>query len=156
MKNLFKILFVLFLPGVVLAQEARQSGSTSQCMGMFAQDLTVTTSVAGKTGLAYNTATLACSYYKIGVVGATLTSITMAASTLGTYTSGAFKEIGGGMYEFCPPDAALTSTSSTVFICSGISNVWIQPKLVWFTSAVPNVNIVSSSISLGAGHAGQR
>jgi hypothetical protein len=79
-------------------------------------DSTSTTG-AGKTGLAYNTASLTC-YYKrsngTAAVAVTLVDIT----TLGTYVSGGFKEIDSthmpGAYEFHPPNAAFNSGAKYV------------------------------------------
>jgi len=103
------------------------AGATSQCFEVTALDST-STAGALKTGLAYSDMT--CRYYRQNA-GTGSTSITMATSTLGTYTSGAFKEIASstGHYEFCPPDAALASAAGVNwvgFFCSASGTVPIQ------------------------------
>jgi hypothetical protein len=104
------------------------AGATSQCFDVVAKDSTSTTGGA-KTGLAYNTSSLTCYYYRQNA-GTGGTSITLATSTLGTYTSGAFKEIDAtnmpGHYEFCPPNAALASAAGVnwvSFSCKGATGM---------------------------------
>lgn len=118
----------LLLPGIAFADAQRPAGATSQCFGVFISDSSSTTG-AGLTGLAYNTGSLTCYYYRQNA-GTGPTAITLASSTLGTYTSGAFKEISStnapGWYEFCPPDAALAAAAGVnevVFQCKGASNM---------------------------------
>lgn len=154
--------FLLLLPSLALADELVTVGSTSVCFGVRVSDST-STAGAGLSGLAFNTASLVCSYYRPGIVGSVRVAITLATSTLGTYTSGAFKEIDAtnekGSYEFCPPDAAFataTGLREVLFECYGATNMAPMVVRTVVTAATPNVNISSSSIALGAGHNGQR
>lgn len=125
MKKLF-LLLLLFTSQAWAADKLVAPGATSQCLPVQVKNSSVTTG-AGLDGLAYNTAGLTCYYFR-EASGATATSITLAASTLGTYTSGAFKEVSAanmpGWYEFCPPDAAFASGASAVaFTCKGATNM---------------------------------
>lgn len=81
---------------------------------------------AGLTGLLFNTSNLVAYYYRNSASGST--SITLATMTLGTFTSGGFKEIDStnmpGWYEFCPPDAALASGADSVgIVLRGATNM---------------------------------
>lgn len=158
-----KLLFLfLLLPGLALADELVTVGSTSVCFGVRVSDSTSTTGV-GLSGLTATGSSIVCSYYRPGVTSSVRVAITMASSTLGTYTSGAFKEIDAtnfkGSYEFCPPDAAFataTGLREALFECYGATNMAPMSVRAVITAATPNVNISSSSIALGAGHNGQR
>ncbi len=88
-----------------------KKGAANQIFELFIQDSSSTTG-AGLTGLAYNSSGLKA-YYKRSS-GTASTSITLAdITTLGTYTSGGFKEVDAtnmpGVYEFHPPDACFTT-----------------------------------------------
>lgn len=114
-----RVIFLLSLlaPLVARADVQIAAGSTSQCVDVFVGDSTSTTG-AGKTALVHSDMT--CYYKRRGESSAT--SIVMASSTLGTYTSGAFKKIDDtnmpGWYEFCPPNAALaTGAADVAFQC---------------------------------------
>ncbi len=108
------------------AEPSAVNGATSKCFRVFVNNSSVTTG-AGLTGLAFNSGSLSCYYSEEAQSGAT--SITLATSTLGTYTSGAFKEVDAtnmpGWYEFCPPNAALDGGIGTAvsFQCKGASNM---------------------------------
>jgi hypothetical protein len=105
-----------------VAKISRVVGTTSQVLEIFIQDATSTTG-AGKTGLAFNTAGLACFYKRS--LGTASVSVTLAnITTLGTFVSGGFKEVDStnmpGVYEFDPPNAALAAgADSVVFIITG-------------------------------------
>ena len=121
-----RLLFLLALlcPGIAWGQVSVAAGSTSQCFPVTVLDSSSTTG-ARLTTLAYNTASLACGYYRQNA-GTGFTSITLATSTLGTYASGAFKHIGNGSYEFCPPDAALATAAGVNwvrFYCAGAASM---------------------------------
>lgn len=80
------------------------------------------------TGLAFNSASLAASYWREDTGNAGGTSITLATSIRGTWTSGAFKEIDStnlpGFYEIGIPDAALAIGSEWVMILyAGAANM---------------------------------
>lgn len=97
-------------------QVIRKPGQTSNIFAVWIED--ESTPGTGKTGLAYNTASLTA-YYKRDV-GTASVAITLADMTLGTFTSGGFKEIDAtnlpGWYEFCPPDAALATGARQVLV----------------------------------------
>lgn len=158
----YLLAFLLLLPSLALADELVTIGSTSVCFAVRVSDSTSSVG-AGLSGLAFNTASLVCSYYRPGVVGSVRTAITLQTSTLGTYISGAFKEIDAtnfkGTYEFCPPDAAFataTGAREAIFECYGAASMAPMSVRAILTAATPNVNISSSSIALGAGHNGMR
>lgn len=132
------LLLSLLIPLAAHADPQVGAGSTSQCFDIFVSDSSSSTG-GGLTGLAYNSGSLTCYYHRRGASSAT--SITLASSTLGTYTSGAFKEISSsnmpGAYEFCPPDAALATGASDVFFtCKGATNM--APMNLRVTLLSPN------------------
>lgn len=94
-----------------------RKGTTSKSVYIYVQD-TRSGANAGLTGLAYNTSGLVGYYAREGATGGT--SITLATSTLGTWTSGAFKEVDAtnmpGVYEVGIPDAALAAGANHVVI----------------------------------------
>jgi hypothetical protein len=114
-----------------MAKLQRVVGSTSHVLLIFAQDSSSTTG-AGLTGLAYNTAGLTC-YYKRNT-GTASVAVTLAdITTLGTFVSGGFKAVDGtnmpGLYEFHPPDAAFASGARSVaFMLKGATN--LAPVLI--------------------------
>lgn len=128
MRNLFKALIALLLvPVVALGDVPVAAGATSQCFQVSVLD-SASTSGAGKTGLAFNTASLTCGYRRQNASDDT--AITMQTSTLGTYTSGAFKEVDAttapGDYEFCVPDAAIAAGAGVNWVkfwCGGASGM---------------------------------
>jgi hypothetical protein len=100
---------------------------TSRTDHIFVQD-TRSGSNEGLTGLAYNTSGLVGYYVRHGGTGST--SITLATSTLGTWTSGAFKEVDAtnlpGIYEVGYPNDALASGASyVVFYYRGAANMGV-------------------------------
>jgi hypothetical protein len=109
-----------------MAKISRQIGTTSQIVLVFIQDSSSTTG-AGLTGLAYNSASLT-GYYKRNTASSS-TAITLATiSTLGTFATGGFKEVDAtnmkGVYEFHPPNAALASGADSVVFClQGATNM---------------------------------
>lgn len=102
----------------------RKIGTTSEVLLIFIQDSTSTTG-AGKTGLAYNTASLTAYYVRNDQTSAT--AISLVDMTLGTYTSGGFKEVNAttmpGWYQFCPPNAVFTSGRSAGIHLQGASGM---------------------------------
>ncbi len=125
MKKLLLTLALLLVPTIALADaEPVPAGSADICIPIFVEN---SSTGAGLTGLAFNTASLVCQYYREGQ-GTGGTSITLATSTLGTHTDGAFKEIDSadmpGSYEFCPPDAAFAAGADWVlFECKGAASM---------------------------------
>lgn len=63
-----------------MAKRTIKAGATDQTVDIFIQDSSSTTG-AGKTGLAYNTASLVC-YYRKGATGSA-TALTLATQTVG-------------------------------------------------------------------------
>lgn len=88
-------------------------GATSVIIHLFIQDSASTTG-GGKTGLAFNTASLAAYYIRPG--DASATAISLATATVGTWATGGFKEVDAtnmpGLYEFSVPDALLNATGT--------------------------------------------
>ena len=95
----------------------RPAGKTSNIVLVWIEDSS--TAGTGKTGLAYNTASLTCYYVRDD--GSASVAVSLADMTLGTFTSGGFKEVDAtnlpGWYQFCPPDAALASGAGAVSFC---------------------------------------
>lgn len=104
---------------------ARKKGATSQTVYLFIQDSSSTTG-AGLTGLAFNTASLVA-YYVRGLGSAT--AITLATQTVtGTYSSGGFVEVSSsnmpGVYRLDIPNTALaTGADSVVIMLKGATNM---------------------------------
>lgn len=104
------------------------AGITSVSLPIFVTDTSSSTG-AGLSGLAFNTASLTAEYRRQGQ--ATWTAISLVTNTLGTYTSGGFIADGSlaGSYEFCPPNAALASGARWVaFRLYGAANM--KPVLI--------------------------
>ncbi len=131
-----------------------KKGATSNILQVFVADSSSTTG-AGLTGLAYNSGSLTAYYHRD--TDTTATSISLANMTVGTFTSGGFKEIDAtnmpGWYQFCPPDASLATGASNVgFHLKGATNMAplpIEVQLVSYDpydatrmglSALPNAN----------------
>lgn len=138
------------------------AGATSQSVNVFIRDSSSTTG-AGLTGLAYNTASLTA-YYTHAGANATATSITLAtlAAVSSAYSSGGFKEIDStnmpGWYRFDIPNACLaTSKGRSVAIhLKGATNMAPLPIEIELTAwdnqdsvrggltALPNANAAAS------------
>lgn len=108
-----------------MAKLQRQVGTTSQIINVFIQDSSSTVG-AGLAGLLYNSSGLS-GYYKRNTASSS-TSITLATATLGTFTSGGFKEVDStnmkGVYEIGIPNAALASGADSVVLClQGATNM---------------------------------
>lgn len=140
---IFLIIAALFFASPALAERIIKGGATSKCYRVFVSDSSSTTG-AGLTGLAHDSASLTCYYQREGESSAT--SITLASSTLGTYTSGAFKEISSsnmpGFYEFCPPNAAIAAgVSEVAILCKGATNMAPMALVILLS---PTVNLGST------------
>lgn len=100
-------------------------GTTSYRAYVFIGDSSVSTG-AGKTGLAFNTASLKAYYVR---PGASATAISLVTQTVtGAYSSGGFVEIDStnmpGVYRLDVPDAALaTGVNAVVVMLSGATNM---------------------------------
>jgi hypothetical protein len=102
-----------------------KKGVTSQILLVWIADSSSTTG-AGKTGLVHNSAGLTAYYSREGAGSAT--AVGLSDMTLGSYTSGGFKELSAtnmpGVYQFCPPDAVLASGASyAIVLLKGASNM---------------------------------
>lgn len=115
-----------------------KQAATSQILQVFVADSSSTTG-AGLTGLAFNSGSLTAYYHKDG--DTTATAITLATMTVGTYTSGGFKEIDAtnmpGWYQFCPPNAAISSGNNVAFHLKGATNMAPLPIEVQLVSYDP-------------------
>lgn len=108
-----------------MAKLALAKGTTSKLIDIFVQDSSSTTG-AGLTGLAYNTASLTAYYYREGAASAT--AITLATMTLGTWATGGFIVADAtnmpGVYQLGIPNAALaTGANSVVGMLKGAANM---------------------------------
>lgn len=114
------------------------AGATSNIFQIFIQDSSSTTG-AGLTGLAYNSASLTAYYHKDS--DTTATAISLVTMTVGTFTSSGFKEIDAtnmpGWYQFCPPDAAVSSGKNVAFHLKGATNMAPLPIEVQLVSYNP-------------------
>jgi len=100
-------------------------GTTSLIVHIFVGDSS-STSGNGLTGLVYNSASLVAYYIRPGDSSAT--AITLATATIGTYSSGGFKEVSSanmpGVYEFHIPNACLASgANQCVIMLKGATNM---------------------------------
>lgn len=108
-----------------MAKQILVKGATSQIVVIFIQDSSSAVG-AGKTGLAFNTASLVAYYVR---PGSAAVSITLATQTVtGAYSSGGFVEIDStnmpGLYRLDIPDAALASgVNSVVVMLKGAANM---------------------------------
>jgi hypothetical protein len=103
-----------------------KEGTTSKLARVFVQDSSSTTG-AGLTGLAFNSASLTA--YWIAEGDATATAITLATMTAGTWASGGFDEVDAtnlpGVYEIGLPNVCVDATSegSVVVMLKGATNM---------------------------------
>jgi hypothetical protein len=135
-----------------------QAGSTSVSVNIFIQDSSSTTG-AGLTGLAYNTASLTAYYAPQRSTAMQIPLVTLAAVT-SSYTSGGFKEIDAtnmpGWYRLDLPDGALTSGRFVSVHLKGAANMAPLPLEIELTAwnnqdairggltALPNANAAAS------------
>ena len=135
----------------------RKTGTTSEILLIFIQDSASTTG-AGKTGLAHNTAGLTAYYTRSNSTSAT--AISLVTMALGTYTSGGFREVDAtnqpGWYQFCPPNGVFTSGRMTSIHLQGASGMAPCPIAIELTAsdnqdgvrggltALPNANASSA------------
>jgi hypothetical protein len=126
---------------------SRVAGTTSEILQIFIRDSSSTTG-AGLTGLT-NASSGLTGYYCRNNQG-TATSISIVSMTLGTYTSGGFKELDAtnmpGWYQFCPPNGVFTSGGSAAIHLKGATNMAPLPIEVEIT-AWDNQNATSGGLS---------
>lgn len=112
-----------------MAKLSIKAGTTSRRIKVRFRDTSVTTKNQGLTGLVYNSASLVCYYHRDG--DTTPTAITLVTATVGTYTSGGFKEIDAtnmpGFYEFGIPNAVLSSGNEVAIVFKGATNLEEYP-----------------------------
>lgn len=118
-------------------------GSTNVLVNVFIQDSTSTTG-AGKTGLAYNTAGLTAYYHRN--TAASPTAITLATMTVGTWVSGGFKEIDStnmpGWYQIGLPDAAIAGGADFVGVhLKGATGMAPLPLEIQFSDEVIQMRV---------------
>lgn len=105
-------------------KEIIKAGTTSKRQVIFVQDASKTTGV-GLTGLTNASAGLKWYYYIES--GNTSTVVSVVGQTLGTWTSGGFKEIDStnmpGFYEIGIPNAVIASTAWSVMQLEGATNM---------------------------------
>lgn len=99
-------------------------GTTQKIVRLFVQDSTAT-SGAGLVGLTNASSGLLAYYIREGDSSAT--AITLAAGTVGVYSSGGFKEVDSthmpGLYELGLPNAALASGNSVLIYLQGATSM---------------------------------
>lgn len=103
-----------------------QAGATSVTLEVFIQDSSSSTG-AGLTGLAFNTASLVCYYHTLLASAATsVTLVTLAANNT-AWTSGGFREIDAtnmpGWYRLDIPNAAVAAGRSVSIHMKGAANM---------------------------------
>jgi hypothetical protein len=117
------------------------AGTTSKKIRIYIQDSTKVDG-SGLTGLVYNTSGL--TWYWIEDGDSSSTSVSIVTATLGTYTSGGFKEVDGtnmpGIYEIGLPTGVLAGGTANTML-KGVTNM--APVLIEIqTEAIP----ISSNI----------
>lgn len=123
-----------------MAKLILKKASTSKILHIFIQN-SVSSDGSGLTGLLFNSGGLSAYYIRPGDVAPT--AITLATATLGTYSSGGFKEVSStnmpGVYEFDPPDAVLaTGADQVVIMLKGATNM--APVLLEIQLTEVNLN----------------
>lgn len=120
---------------------------------IFIQDYTSSTG-AGLTGLVYNSAGLSWYYIREGDASATVVSL--ATATVGTFTSGGFKEIDStnlpGMYEIGVPNAAIASGKTSHMMLKGATNM--TSVLIEIETDLLNYNVASGILSVNTTQVG--
>lgn len=130
------------------------AGSTSQTIDIFIPDSASTTG-GGKTGIAFNTASLTA-YYRKGATG-TATAITLATQTVGgAYSLGGFVEIDAtnmpGMYRLDLPNAAVDTAGLVHVMLQGASGMApVVARVMCSPVAVDLQTIKTQSVTAAAG-----
>lgn len=126
------------------------AGTTSRLEHVFILDST-STAGAGKTGLTNTSVTMY--YFRPG--DTTATSVTLSAGTLGTWTTGGFKEVDAvnmpGVYEIGMPNAVFAATFNHSIVMikgTGIAPVTLEYQLTaagesWIASGVWNAQLAT-------------
>lgn len=128
-------------------------GSTSQIIHVFLPDSTSTTG-AGRTGV--TAAGVTANYIRPGDAAHSSVSLT-GTVTIGTYTSGGFKEVNAGampgVYEFHPPNAMLDATGnrrvvSCIMTAANVVPVLLEIALTDFDPYDANLGLTLQSSAL--------
>lgn len=112
-----------------------KKGVTSRTIYVFIADSTVSTG-AGKTGLAFNTSSLAAYYARPRATPVAITLVTQTVT--GAYSSGGFVEVDAtnmpGIYRLDVPDGALATAADSVLVmlsgATGMAPVVVEIELV--------------------------
>lgn len=135
MKRIICVFFAVLFAREAFAEKLTVTkGATSQCFDVYAVN---SSTGAALTGVAYNAASLTCYYHRNTASSAT--AITLADGTVGTFTSGMWKEIDStnmpGAYQICPPNAAFAAGANSVtVVCKGASNLQTLPLEIALTA----------------------
>lgn len=113
-------------------------GTESNIFHIFIQDSSATDG-SGLTGLAWNTGSLTAYYIRAGAA-LPVVEITLVTATVGTFTSGGFKEVDAtnlpGVYDFHPPNAAfVTGAEAVVFMLKGATDMAVIPLEIQLIAA---------------------
>lgn len=124
-----------------MAKITIKAGSTSQRFIVFVPDSSKTDG-SGLSGLTSATSGLKWYYWRPDTGNSGGVAVTLASSTLGTYTSGSFKEVDAtnlkGFYEVGVPDAAIASTNTpkwcvmSMFGAANMAVVNVEMELVLY------------------------
>jgi hypothetical protein len=117
-----------------MAKLTKPIGATSQILEVFIQDSESTTG-AGKTGLAHDSASLTAYYHRNTAAAAV--QISLVDMTVGTFTSSGFKEVDSvnlpGFYQLCVPNAAYASGADSFSVmlkgASGMAPLPLEVQL---------------------------
>jgi len=131
-----------------MAKLQLKAGTTSKRIKVRFRDTSDTAKNKGLTGLVFNSASLTCYYHRDG--DTTPTAVTLVTATVGTFTSGGFKEVDAttlpGVYEFGIPNAALANAGHVVIVFKGATNMEEYPFEIEVT-AVDNQDAAAFGMS---------
>lgn len=129
-----------------------KGGATSQTVNLFIRDLSDNNGT-GKTGLAFNTASLTAYYIRPGAAAAAITLATQTAA--GAWSSGGFVEIDAtnaiGMYRLDVPDAAIAAGVSHVdVVLQGATDMTPTQVRILLSPNVNTDTITANAIAAAA------
>lgn len=132
------------------------AGATSQSMTVFIGDLS-SNDGTGKTGLAFDTASLTC--YSV-VPGAAAAAVTLAtlATPQAAWSSGGFKEVDAtnmpGVYRFDIPDALIASAGKVTIVFRGAADMMQATVDIEVSPSVAVASIANGAIAAATFAAG--
>lgn len=136
-----------------MAKVSVVGGTTSYITTIFIQDSASATG-AGKTGLAFNTASLTAYYVRPGSAAASITLATQ--TTTGAYSSGGFVEIDAtnlpGFYRFDVPNAVLAASVKSAAImlgAAGMVPVALEFEITAFDNQTATVTVGTNNDKTG-------